>query len=696
MKRIILIIFLATTIQAQSWLLTMGSNPSRTITYADTARTYYVDATSGSDANDGLSTDNAWKTISKVNSSSFNPADQVLFKRGEVWTERMLQVSCSGTALYPIVYSHYGTGAKPLFLNADTLEGWSQVNYTFDFNRIEKSDFEVGLTGWDLGQGTSTSSISLDSTTPLEGNNSLTLEVTGAGSASYQPYLNSANHIAYPFIAGNTYQIGFKYRVNSGICKLASMPNVSGERQNQTIIGSGVYVDTVTATVSNNLAFWWDGRNLFSLTIDSVFVEEFETANLQVWKTTDPQTAWGASQVVFNDSTFGTKVADTTSFNNINQFYATNGDAGLWVCTDAVPDTSVIHTAAYYGNNLYVDSLVQYVTIDGLDFKYGGGAYHLVMQNANNIIVKNCRFEGGSGSGIQIERGSSNITIANDTLYQNQGDGIYIVNTYPNQTTTVYDCYFYDNGKGYEGDRQEFGFWNAYGTTNFHDNYIYHNQYSNVFELTGENGNYYDNEINVYNNMIVVDTCDLGVQLFANNINFYFNTLIFNSTNQLSAFYTGEGNNEVHANIYNNTIINAYNFVKFYENSTYPVSGNSEINFKNNILYGLTKYTDESVTSGIDSMLAYTTFDYNLINDTTGVIFEGVGDVNYTFATWQSTVGQDANSVVGNPTFTTEFTDLSLQTGSPAINAGTDVGLTRDILGNPIVGLPDIGAYEKQ
>jgi hypothetical protein len=35
-----------------------------------------------------------------------------------------------------------------------------------------------------------------------------------------------------------------------------------------------------------------------------------------------------------------------------------------------------------------------------------------------------------------------------------------------------------------------------------------------------------------------------------------------------------------------------------------------------------------------------------------------------------------------------------LKAGSPAINAGTDVGLTTDYLGNKIRGLPDIGAYE--
>ena len=38
--------------------------------------------------------------------------------------------------------------------------------------------------------------------------------------------------------------------------------------------------------------------------------------------------------------------------------------------------------------------------------------------------------------------------------------------------------------------------------------------------------------------------------------------------------------------------------------------------------------------------------------------------------------------------------DFNLQSTSPAINAGVDVGLTSDMLGNPIIGLPDIGAYE--
>ncbi|MEK7507868.1 MAG: Ig-like domain-containing protein, partial [Patescibacteria group bacterium] len=48
-----------------------------------------------------------------------------------------------------------------------------------------------------------------------------------------------------------------------------------------------------------------------------------------------------------------------------------------------------------------------------------------------------------------------------------------------------------------------------------------------------------------------------------------------------------------------------------------------------------------------------------------------------------------------DPMFTNKANrDFSLRQGSPAINAGLNVGLSRDIAGNSIVGLPDIGAYE--
>ena len=41
--------------------------------------------------------------------------------------------------------------------------------------------------------------------------------------------------------------------------------------------------------------------------------------------------------------------------------------------------------------------------------------------------------------------------------------------------------------------------------------------------------------------------------------------------------------------------------------------------------------------------------------------------------------------------------DVRHATGSPAIDAGSSLGApSSDIVGNPRVGAPDIGAYEKQ
>lgn len=67
---------------------------------------------------------------------------------------------------------------------------------------------------------------------------------------------------------------------------------------------------------------------------------------------------------------------------------------------------------------------------------------------------------------------------------------------------------------------------------------------------------------------------------------------------------------------------------------------------------------------------------------------------------WNGTYGSvgtaaDANSIGADPRFRST-TDYRLRSGSPAINAGVDVGLTTDFLGKPIRGLPDIGAYEFQ
>ena len=74
------------------------------------AVTYYVDAANGNDVSDGLSTQTAWQTVNRVNRQPFQPGDEILFRRGEVWYDT-LEVRSSGTGNLPV---RFGMGRIPV------------------------------------------------------------------------------------------------------------------------------------------------------------------------------------------------------------------------------------------------------------------------------------------------------------------------------------------------------------------------------------------------------------------------------------------------------------------------------------------------------------------------------------------------------------------------------------------------------
>ena len=79
--------------------------------------TCYHVKTGGNDALDGLTDATAWETIAKVNGSTFQPGDRILFNKGDTWIGR-LNVPSSGSAINPIIFGNYGTGANPI-IDAD-------------------------------------------------------------------------------------------------------------------------------------------------------------------------------------------------------------------------------------------------------------------------------------------------------------------------------------------------------------------------------------------------------------------------------------------------------------------------------------------------------------------------------------------------------------------------------------------------
>jgi len=98
------------------------------------------------------------------------------------------------------------------------------------------------------------------------------------------------------------------------------------------------------------------------------------------------------------------------------------------------------------------------------------------------------------------------------------------------------------------------------------------------------------------------------------------------------------------------------------------------------------------------AQLAAITFDNNSYRHTSGQTMFYYNRTNYTpaqFATYQSATGQDAHSRVGVSGFVST-SNFALSASSSCRDAGANLGYTRDILGNPIQGTPDIGAYEYQ
>jgi len=90
------------------------------------AATYYVDCNANGDAGAGTGTGAAvaWKTVDKVNDSSFSAGDSILFNKGCTWRET-LTVPSSGDVGNPITFGAYGSGANPIISGADIMVTWT-------------------------------------------------------------------------------------------------------------------------------------------------------------------------------------------------------------------------------------------------------------------------------------------------------------------------------------------------------------------------------------------------------------------------------------------------------------------------------------------------------------------------------------------------------------------------------------------
>ncbi|BCL79999.1 right-handed parallel beta-helix repeat-containing protein [Ktedonobacteria bacterium brp13] len=103
---------------------------------------YYVDAINGNDSSNGTASPTAWRTISRLNRTTFQPGDTILLCRGCIWREQFT-LKDSGTYGNVITIGAYGSGSAPQISGTDLLTDWTE--YT-DSDSIYMASYTNSIT----------------------------------------------------------------------------------------------------------------------------------------------------------------------------------------------------------------------------------------------------------------------------------------------------------------------------------------------------------------------------------------------------------------------------------------------------------------------------------------------------------------------------------------------------------------------
>ena len=672
--------------------------------------TYYVDNcnVTGNDTNNGTSASTPWLTINKVNTSSFNPGDSILFRRGCTWREQ-LTVPSSGSAGSPITFGAYGTGADPIISGADLITpgtSWSQSgtwstalsitqssNQTMTANLNFRSqisanaaaysgtkirltvtantsadtvisgmsigvstandDFDAAPTRITFDGGSSTTTITAN-TTKVSDEITFTFDKTKRYLIQ-QYYLNGSKNIQES--AGANFEY-INYSAGSDMTMTQNMTANMTAAVFKVVSKIEIYNDTEnvwsTALTTDPGAVFFDGvYGIEAVTLDSGRDWNWSANVLYVYSTSDPDTAYtdpgieaAIREFCIDGSdqeylTFQNLTLEKARTSNLRVDKQTNG--GNIIIDMVVSNNAGTHGFHIDGESAKINTVtIKDSTVTNYARDIGATTYkgiYLDGSGGDNFTVQRCIITGDI-VGPDTNMDRNGIEIIT-------GDDVLIES---NEVTGT------DHGIVLKGATSQDWI--------IRYNYVHDTADDNLWfvDLNDADGKtYYNLFINAADNGADIRDC-LNAGLMANNI-------FYNSVNW----------------------------------SILPTGADTNVNFKNNIVYRATETTDMYFI--YHSTPIGSTFDNNIYYDSTGYCvgakFAKVGaGSGETFATWQARP-QDAHSLNADPLMTDpDNGDFTLQAGSPCINAGVDVGLTTDYAWNAVPkcsdSLPDIGAYEYQ
>lgn len=331
--------------------------------------------------------------------------------------------------------------------------------------------------------------------------------------------------------------------------------------------------------------------------------------------------------------------------------------------------------------NVIVIRNQQYVVVDGLKIIDNTMdpnnhsitakiSYGIVIDTSPNCQIKNCDIT-LVGIGISVNNGSNNTTISGNYIYNLRmvrntiggnddfGANAMVIGSSGNTIikNRIEDCWGNSFDYSYDGGAIEF-----FGQQ-MNENKIINNvaiNCSGFIEVGSNTQGTARNNLIAYNKIINNGYSGVFHNSFTFKVNIsnmkYFNNVIVETKVQF-----------------------AYPKNIFWMSDT---SGLNMVDFRNNIVWLQT-----GISFGMNSKLsAAINHSYNIYKisngGTLGVILDPTEFVIGSAELFTDTTGSVANW------------DFHLASGSPAIDAGTDLGMLYDFDGNPIRGMPDIGIFE--
>lgn len=688
---------------------------------------FYV-SNSGSNDSTGLTPTTAWATISKVNSSSFIPGDQILFEKGDTWREQ-LTVPSSGDADDNIVFAAYGTGDKPVINAADTLTGWTASLVTTSEWSNNLSTSVANSAYYNFRQVIPKDSIGATATQIrikiVSGTHDTDIDGASIGlrSGTTSTFLATPTRIKFNGIDSvlvpngqSVWSDWVTFNVETGkdyLVQIHTNQRLSGTNDGFTYNTVG-YNYRSTSPGDSTLSLTDVGMSGFSNTTRIIGGFETRTGTENLWYANAPVipslSGIPANYVCVLDGTFQTSTTSIAAVDAVGEYFVDTAPSPdvIYVYSATDPDSRVAEVSNQFAGILV--NKKSYITIKDLEVKYAGhsGIYCYGQDNATpygNSLITNCYSHHNRNVGIMLNRAYGNTTVSYCEASYN-GNNFYsayssgVANSGSNNNTfshcTSSNSIAYAAGTGYYSDGHAFGIYQSdsclieYCTSNNDDSGI-------VSDPAGTDNAFIAryNVINATNKLLLIAG---GNSSGTKKHEIYYN--VFANSKSPSSGVISLVNSNVNSGIhfYNNTIYH----LNGYTTRVFSMTAGTGVNLKNNILYstgtgGLTFYESSALVQSSDN---------NWFDNPSNFGHIKIGATTYyldhptsgNITNWRAFSNQDLNSGITNPLFTNPGTDFTLQTGSPCINAGVEIpGLPNtDILGNPIVGNRDIGAYEKQ